>query len=60
MSKMIYTDDYGTYTVEKPDSPVIIYDVITELVKPLLMAAGFSEDLVDEALGIGIDSREDD
>jgi hypothetical protein len=51
MRKIELTDNNGIYTIEVDDSFESIEDYIDFLVRPVLLAAGFSEKLVAEYLG---------
>lgn len=48
MRKIELTDNNGIYTIEVDDSFESIEDYIDFLVRPVLLAAGFSEKLVAE------------
>ena len=51
MVKLEYTDSFGNiYTIQNDCGPTI-YDVMDELVRPILLAAGFHESLVKRAFG---------
>jgi len=49
--EMTYTDEFGTYTIKSTQNCEHISDVIDNLVRPLLKAAGYAEKTVIEYLG---------
>ena len=49
--EMKYTDEFGTYTIKSTQNCDHISDVIDNLVRPLLRAAGFTEKTLSEYLG---------
>ena len=51
MTSITITDQYGTYTVTKNDDDMTIGDVIEYLVKPVLLACGYSNSNVKELFG---------
>ena len=51
MSKITLTDEHGTYSIDSSHNPVTIIEIIDYLLKPVLLAAGFSEQTVNEAFG---------
>jgi hypothetical protein len=51
MTKITLENRDGKYTVEVSDELVTISDVIDDLIRPVLLAAGFHNDTIDEYLG---------
>ncbi len=49
--EMTYTDQFGTYTIKSIQNCNHILNVIDNLVRPLLRAAGFTEKNILEYLG---------
>lgn len=51
MSKIIYQDQYGTYTIDLGEEhPEHMSSVICRLIAPVMLAAGFTEKTVSEYL----------
>lgn len=48
MNKITYEDDFGIYTIESKQNCDCIGQVINNLIRPVLAAAGYSEKLLDE------------
>lgn len=42
-----FTDDFGTYTVERLTLGCTLPEIMEELVIPVLLAAGFQPDTID-------------
>lgn len=53
MTKITLETQYGTVTVETPRDDLDISEMLTLLVKPVLLAAGYAEATVEQALGEG-------
>lgn len=52
-------DDNGTYRITREEMPVALGAVIEGLVIPLLIASGYSSELVNEYLNPDQETRED-
>ena len=50
-TKMTLTTVYGTATVEVNKTDLNMYDLIQEVIKPVLLASGYQPATVNEALG---------
>lgn len=44
-------DENGTYRIERDKSIVVLDDVMEEMIIPLLLAAGYSRQCIDEYFG---------
>lgn len=51
MQKVTYQDDAGTYEITLEHPVVTLTDVLDFLIKPVLIAAGYSPVNVDELVG---------
>lgn len=47
MTRITLKDENGTYLVESAQDFITIDDVFEQLVEPLLLAAGYSQELID-------------
>lgn len=50
-TKITLTTVYGTVTVEVNKTDLNMYDLIQEVIKPVLLASGYQPATVNEALG---------
>ena len=50
-TKITLTTVYGTTTVEVNKTDLNMYDLIQEVIKPVLLASGYQPATVNEALG---------
>lgn len=48
MDYIEYKDAHGTYRIERPEGPLELPMVLEDMVIPILLAAGFGQDLIDE------------
>lgn len=49
-TKITLENEHGTYSVEIRNTELTINALVRDVVKPVLLAAGYSESLVDEYL----------
>ena len=50
-SKITYENEYGTYSIEIPDGNLTISQMMEDLVIPVLLAAGYSKEVIDDYIG---------
>jgi len=55
---MSLRNPYGQYTVTVNEADLPIGDILEDVVKPLLLAAGYSEQNIEEYLGLEFDGDE--
>lgn len=50
-TKITLKDAYGEYNIEVPRTDLSIDEVFDDLVRPVLLAAGYSKEIIDEIIG---------
>ena len=50
-TKITLKDAYGEYNIEVPRIELSIDEIFSDFVRPVLLAAGYSKEIIDEIMG---------